>query len=594
MNSSSQFDYSSFPFPFHSVLVSHHGKLIQEEYIRPCTETTLHRMFSIAKSYTALAVCALAAEGKISLQDHIIDYFKDYTPAQPHPWLAEMTIQDMLDMRTCHKTTTYKIDPSVNWVKSFFTTPPDHRSGQIFKYDTGAAHTLAALVKRISGTGVLDYLRTVYLQAIGFSKRAYFLTDPFGDEIGGSGLMATPQDLMVTAQFLMPFLQNKPIAEGPYMHDQYDASFYQRYGELIRQCMSKRSATLHEGKTTEECQGYGSQFWMIRNGVMMYGLGGQYMAFFSKEDLIIVTTADTQSLQGATQIILDEMQRVDAQFRNEADACAAKAALPEKAETYGDASLMEQALGRYCGTYRFLPNASGFCSIEISRQSVILFHKDYRLVLPISLSEPAETTDPVYGQTLYVLTSPLFDGGLYQHIQILDEYVGCIRLLIHGGSDRITVYLRKIEESLYPEIGGFLEAERLWVHALTGRNENVLHQPAKRFFNACVSVFTTRLCPTEAFPPACGLPHRDPVFPSVHPSEYSAFRKGSKRLRISPQRMQQWTRPLFPLRSPGHTPDPEVSPEPTGTEKPAQSYSLHSRHRHHRRNTHLLPVRFSE
>ena len=192
-----------FPFPFHSVLIARKGTLIQEEYFSPASRDGLHRMFSITKSFTALAVSALIAEGKLSAEDPIIRFFPDFTPENPHPYLREMTVQNLLDMKTCYDVTTYKANLSENWVRSFFITAPTHRPGQIFKYDTSAAHTLAALVKRLTGLGVLDYLRTVYLDGIGFSKDARILTDPFGDEIGGSGLIAKSSDLLALSLFLM-------------------------------------------------------------------------------------------------------------------------------------------------------------------------------------------------------------------------------------------------------------------------------------------------------------------------------------------------------------------------------------------------------
>ena len=96
--------------PLHSLLIMHHDKLITEGYYAPCTEDTLHRMFSISKSFTSIAIGLLAEEGKLSLDDPIVNYFPDKVPADVHPWISAMTIRDMLMMRTCHASTTYKLD----------------------------------------------------------------------------------------------------------------------------------------------------------------------------------------------------------------------------------------------------------------------------------------------------------------------------------------------------------------------------------------------------------------------------------------------------------------------------------------------------
>lgn len=456
------FNCGNFPFPIHSVLVFYQGKLIQNDYFYPCTEETPHRMFSITKSFTALAAAALAAEGKLSLQDPIIRYFPDFTPDHPHQWLADMTVQNMLDMKTCHKTTTYKNNLNENWVRSFFITPPDHRPGQIFKYDTSSPHVLCALVKRLTGMGILDYLRTVYLDEIGFSKDAHVLLDPFGDEIGGSGLIARPSDLLSVSKLLMSFCQGDWKKKYSFLfHGQYDEAFYARYADLICSCMSLRSPTMHEGKTFDECQGYGSQFWQIRNGIMMYGMGGQYALFYPEEDLIIVTTADTQTIQGGCQLILDEACRIDSILRKEEGRAPAPVSFPDRPREYGDVSALKEVLEIYGGSYQFLKNENGFLSITIQSDEVSLKHEDCTYRFPVSAGKTIETIDPKHFQKLYVNTSATNDKGLYIHAQILDENVGSIRILIHGGREHISVYLRKVEEFLYPEFSGILEAERI-------------------------------------------------------------------------------------------------------------------------------------
>ena len=179
----------------HSFLLMRHDTLIAEGYYAPYQKDTLHRMFSISKSFTSIAIGLLEAEGKLSLDDPIVSYFPDKIPANVHPWIAAMTIRDMLMMRTCHAATTYKVDMKSDWVESFFTVPPTHPAGKLFHYDTSSAHTLCALVERLSGMPMLDYLKEK-LSVLEFSGESYMLTDPFGVSMGGSGLVALPSDLL--------------------------------------------------------------------------------------------------------------------------------------------------------------------------------------------------------------------------------------------------------------------------------------------------------------------------------------------------------------------------------------------------------------
>ncbi len=446
----------SLPFPVHSLSVRQHGRLLSEEYFEPFKKGTLHRMFSVSKSLTALAIGALIAEEKLSLDARITDFFPEYVPENAHPYLTRMTIDDMLSMRTCHKNTTYKINLKENWVRSFFVTAPDHRSGQIFKYDTSSAHTLAALVKKLSGMGVVDYLRSVFLDETLLSKDAYMLTDPFGDEIGGSGLIAYPTDLDKIGQFLLSVLNERVSEEYPLLtrdEPPYNEAFLKRYAAFIKEALSFKTSTLHEGKTLDECQGYGYQIWQIRDGISLYGMGGQYVLLYPQIDLVITTTADCQAFAGGTQILLDSL-------RNIALGLGLNPASDDKAMA-GDKAATSGTKAYSFGTYRILDNPKGLISFSISETEFRLQTKDSLYAIPYGHEKPASVVCDVNNQTLYTTGRTLPDGSLYLNVKILDEYVGSIHILIRSDENSATLYLRKIEESLFDEFNGFFEAVRV-------------------------------------------------------------------------------------------------------------------------------------
>ena len=60
--------------PMHSFLMMKNDALIFEKYYAPYDADRLHRMFSITKSFTAIAIALLAGEGRIGLDDPITDY----------------------------------------------------------------------------------------------------------------------------------------------------------------------------------------------------------------------------------------------------------------------------------------------------------------------------------------------------------------------------------------------------------------------------------------------------------------------------------------------------------------------------------------
>ena len=279
----------------HSFLFCKDDCLVAEGYYAPIKKNDLHRMFSVTKSFTSIAIGLLQEEGRLSLDDSIVKFFPEYVPdtSEVHPWLLATTIRDMLSMRSCHASTTYdKFSSKTDWVKSFFTVAPTHKPGTVFHYDTSSSHTLCALVEKLTGMKMLDYLRNKVLNEIGFSKEAYCLTDGFGVSMGGSGLMATSRDFML---FALLILNNGKLNGKQYISADY-----------IKESTSFQTATCVTGPVPSESQGYGLQFWIGEHGsIVCYGMGGQLAILLPEYNTAIVTTADTQGYQGGNQVIYD-------------------------------------------------------------------------------------------------------------------------------------------------------------------------------------------------------------------------------------------------------------------------------------------------
>ena len=142
----------------HGFILTVDGQEKAKAYYAPFREGEAHRLYSVSKTLTGIAVGMLADDGKISLDDHITDYFQDWLPENPDARLLCLTLRDMLRMATCYRWTAYREDADQDWSKPFFTGTPTHMPGTVFYYDTGCSQALAALVKRISGQEVIDFL----------------------------------------------------------------------------------------------------------------------------------------------------------------------------------------------------------------------------------------------------------------------------------------------------------------------------------------------------------------------------------------------------------------------------------------------------
>lgn len=272
--------------PMHSLMLSHQGVLLAEAHAAELDPSEPHRLFSVSKSVTALSIGCLAEENKLHLSDHLLDYYPEYQ-AEAHQWLRELTIEQMLKMETCHSQTTYKRNPAEPWVESFFIQEPDHAPGKVFCYDSSSSHVLAHLCERISGQSLLDYLRGRGLRERGFSNEAYFLTDPQGSPLGGSGLMASVFDFRLLAEL---------VARGG------GGVFPEAF---CRQATANLTQTLPMATFPEESYGYGYMFWQHRNGWACYGMGGQMAMYVPNRELLLITTADLQKSKALMQRLYD-------------------------------------------------------------------------------------------------------------------------------------------------------------------------------------------------------------------------------------------------------------------------------------------------
>lgn len=441
--------------PMHSLLLMHRDKLVFEGYYAPLTAHSLHRMFSISKSFTSIAIGLLADEGRLSLEDPIIKYFPEKLPDKDsiHPWVAQMTIKDMLMMRTCHASTTYKLDMASDWVASFFTTQPTHPSGTIFHYDTSAAHTLCALAEKLAGQNMLDYIKKK-LHVLVFSEESYMIKDPFGVSMGGSGLVALPIDMMKFGYFI--------AHRGLVLGEQLLSSSY------IDMAVSPLTANCVTAPLPSEAQGYGLQFWRNeRNGFTCYGMGGQLIIFLPDYELICVTTADTQSIQGGNQQIYDALYEELLPYIQD-QTCppneTAKRALSETRSSLAikplESSLPEKLHTINGRTYYVQNEASDFQSFSVlftentGTLSFIYKNTPYHVSFGIGCMQTGAF--PIYSLWYAASGAWLFDGTLLIRAHIIDAYVGIVQFQLSFQDDSLTIFMTKKEESLFHEFNGHL------------------------------------------------------------------------------------------------------------------------------------------
>ena len=443
-----------------SLLIARHGTVVSETYYKPYHKKKLHRMFSVTKSLVSLAIGLLEADGCIELEDSICKYFPEYVPSPVHPWLARMTIQDMLTMRSCHANTTYDVHSEKdNWVESFFVTKPTNPPGTVFQYDTSASHVLCALVEKLTGQDLLDFLRDRFLRELGWSEESYVMKDPFGTSMGGAGLMALPEDLLRLGIFLLDENEQERL----------------NYPKAYLQEALRRQASVTGWNRT--CAGYGYQFWMLPDdGFGMIGRADQDVLCFPKQELVIAYTADTEELENLAgldviydtvrQELLKTLQPEPLPEQPEAlyrlQEYSARAEIP-KLKDECETNVGAQVSGQW---YDMDANASGFermrIVLEQKNEGKLEFESEAgRFAIPFGSGKLTESIFPKYEQECAASAAWIEPQVLLLRVWLTDERIGNIQIRLHFGTEgSLTVWMKKWEECSFEQFQGIFTGVR--------------------------------------------------------------------------------------------------------------------------------------
>ncbi len=425
--------------PMHSLIIARRGAIASEIYWNPWNRDKLHRVYSCTKSFISLAVSFMIDDGYITLDDHAADYFPEYLPSPVPHEIADMTIRDMLMMRTCHRKTTYKeggrgnFVPSFrkDWVRSFFQVAPDHEPGAFFIYDTSSPHVLGALCEKLTGRKLIDYLREKLFDALCVSDDTYFVLDPEGIPVGGSGLMIRPIDLLSVMDLIR--CGGRGLINADYLKEATSAL--------------SETETGSSGIEADRKCGYGYQFWrMSRNAYAMVGLGGQFAVAVPDKEMTIVTTADTQMNPGWDQDIMRAIWMI-------ADSVTSDSIPEDRAGS--------ERLGRMIPGLR-IPVSKGKAADSVYYGKEFIFGENMLSLTSLSFTEDsfrmrvggteysfsyasgenAENAFPVDSMSpCYASGGWLRDGTFALYVQFSGEEEGTLRVQLGFREDRVSVIM---------------------------------------------------------------------------------------------------------------------------------------------------------
>lgn len=275
----------------HSFMLLRHGKVAAEGWWGPYAPDLRHTMYSMSKSFTSTAVGLAVEEGKLTVEDKVVRFFPDDLPAVVSENLASLRVKDLLTMSVGNeKEPTGAVVKEENWVRTFLAQPITHRPGSVFMYNSAATYMCSAIVQRITGQTILDYLTPRLFTPLGISGMTWE-TCPMGVNTGGWGLSLPTEGLARFGEMLLRGgeFRRRRILSQAWVKEA--TSFH------IQQPVSSKPGRPTEANDWQ--QGYGYQFWRCTHGCFRGdGAFGQFTVVFPKEDVVLVMTGETPNMQG--------------------------------------------------------------------------------------------------------------------------------------------------------------------------------------------------------------------------------------------------------------------------------------------------------
>ena len=460
----------SYGYDTHSIIMARGDNIFAEAYYAPYGKDSLHRMYSVSKSFIALAAGIASEEGLISLDDKLVRYFPEY--AGSDELLEQTTLRDCLTMRSsmaCCAAWYGKPDRAA----SYFTVSSNQLPETSFCYDSAGSFMVGCAIERACGKPFLDYLKEKVFDELGFSKNAYSLLAPGGHSHGDSGVMCTPRDLLIFANLL--------LGGGVYNGKRYVSE------EFVRLMTSRQTDNLN-GSTADplEVHGYGYLVWKLpRDGFAFVGMANQLMLCDPATELIMIITSEDmgKEIVGRT-LYFDQLYgrlvpavEKGAPLAEDKEALSALSAYAENASLLSlSGSLSEKDCALVNGvTYYAEENKCGISSLTLYtdlegygklHRLDFLYNRNYFGRFPTEQRMSAVASQ--YRQGDYACaTSAVWCEPRKLHImsQVIDDYEGTLHIELafdkaQGVPERVNAVLTRRAQRILDDYSGRFIASR--------------------------------------------------------------------------------------------------------------------------------------
>jgi CubicO group peptidase (beta-lactamase class C family) len=273
----------------HSLILIRHGQIVAEGEWSPYRADVPQLLHSLSKSFTSTAVGFAVQEGLVSLDDTVISYFPELDEEITDPGSRRILVRHALAMASGHLQDTYAqalLDPRGDVVRGFLLMPPDREPGTVFAYNQSCTYSLAAIVQKVSGASLIDFLRPRLFEPLGMGEPSW-IADVTGRQLGFSGLHASTEAIALLGQL---YLQR-----GEWEGQQLLSN------DWVDEATSLQVATTAE-QAADWALGYGFQFWMAKHGFRGDGAFGQFCIVLPEQDAVLAMTGQSINMHAVVEL----------------------------------------------------------------------------------------------------------------------------------------------------------------------------------------------------------------------------------------------------------------------------------------------------
>lgn len=286
----------------HSLIIVRNGKVIAEHWLGDHAANKPHVMFSVSKTFTATAIGFAVAENKLKVTDKVISFFPDKLPQHINENLKALEIRHLLMMSSGHDVEPGKDvrnSEDADWLEAFFAAPFEHRPGTQFVYNSFATYVLSAIIQKVTGEKLIDYLYPRLFRPLGIVG-ATWEDSPQGINIGGWGLYVKTEDMAKLGLFI--------LQKGNWNGKQLlPVSWFEEATQSHIESLpagTKKEDLKMKPKDSDWLQGYGYQMWRSRhNSFRADGKDGQYILVLPDKNTVIAITANIQDMQAELNLV---------------------------------------------------------------------------------------------------------------------------------------------------------------------------------------------------------------------------------------------------------------------------------------------------